>query len=167
MVQPILYSLFREGRVQQLLELVKELHPADLVDSLHEFSLEEQEGFSSLIPHEQSAIIMQEMEVAGGRRCFGAVAGGDGSGDPERDVLRRSRGYPGGTPQGKSSKTPDADERSRRRKLKRLMAYEERYLRRADGHRICGYPGKPDRRRDPCLPAGKWRLPPRTPTIFM
>lgn len=63
MVQPILYSLFREGRVQQLLELVKELHPADLVDSLHEFSLEEQERFFLLIPHEQSAIIMQEMEV--------------------------------------------------------------------------------------------------------
>ena len=62
MVQAALYSLFREGRVQQLLELVKELHPADLVETLHEFSPEEQEGFPPY-PHEESAIILQEMEV--------------------------------------------------------------------------------------------------------
>ncbi len=63
MVQPAVWSLFREGRIQQLLELVKELHPADLVETLHEFSQEEQEKFFLLIPHEQSAIILQEMEV--------------------------------------------------------------------------------------------------------
>ena len=50
MVQAALYSLFREGRVQQLLELVKELHPADLVETLHEFSPEEQERFFSYPP---------------------------------------------------------------------------------------------------------------------
>lgn len=63
MVQPVLYSLFREGRVQQLLDLLKGLHPADLVETLHEFSPEEQERFFLLIPNEQSAIILQEMDL--------------------------------------------------------------------------------------------------------
>src|SRR5690554_5366598 len=63
MVQPILYSLFREGEFRQLLETVKKLHPADIVDTLREFPSEEQKEFFFLLPHEQSAAILQEMEL--------------------------------------------------------------------------------------------------------
>lgn len=64
MVQPILYSLFREGNIHRVLEALKQLHPADLVDTLREFSPEEQEEFFLLIPNEQSAMILQEMELS-------------------------------------------------------------------------------------------------------